>query len=56
MNGKLYYYYHAESDSVWKSHKSPIEEIGGAIDIDQISKERAYNLAKEMGMDEVPYG
>jgi len=56
MDKKIYYYYHSESDAVWSSHREPVLEIGWhGIDIDEVDKERAEELAEEMGMESIPF-
>lgn len=49
-----HYYYHGESDSLWGSFLD-FDETGDPDGCTEpISKERAFKLKKELGMDYIP--
>jgi len=44
---KFYYYYHSESDTVWKQYEA-LEYFESQIEIDEIDKERYFELLQEL--------
>ncbi len=52
---KKYYYHHDDSDSVWWSYKDPSNEFNDGC-VNLISKKRAKELAKELGLKKIPNG
>jgi len=49
MSEQLYYYWHAESDCLWKSTNKPEVEMTDPL-IDELTKEQYDNLKKELNL------
>lgn len=49
-----FYYFHAESGSLWSSSNEYEDEPNDGC-VEQISKKQAYKLMKEIGMNRIPF-
>jgi hypothetical protein len=52
---RIYFYYHAESDSLWSSDRNFEEEGNPDGCTEPISKKRALWLQKELGLEIIPH-
>jgi len=52
---KKYFYYHGESDSIWSSNLDFEHEGDPDLCTQEITEERANELAKELKIEKIPH-